>query len=327
MLSYLTRRLGGGLIVLMIVTFLGYALIGLMPGDPIDQMLAGNPDLTAQDVLRLKAIHGLDLPLMDRYWAWLSSALQGDFGYSRLYRQPVGDILMPRLGASLLLLGTALILSLCIAVPLGIVAAARSNGPVDHLVNLICYAGISVPPFWLSLMLIALVAVPIAWIPAGGMGDPDLSMLQRLPYMLLPVTALTLSAVGGFTRFLRGAMLEVLSEDFMRTAKAKGAGPYRRFVGHALRNALLPLITLIALSFGSLFSGTLIIETIFGWNGMGRMIFEATMGNDFNLALVALIVTTGFTLIANILADVVYAVLDPRIRLDGAAGGDEGAGS
>lgn len=323
MLSYAVRRLGESAIVLLVVSFASYGLIGLMPGDPIDLMFSADPDMTAADAERLRAIYGLDQPLLDRYTAWLAGALTGEFGYSRLYQQPVGDILLPTLGATLQLLGSATILALAIAIPLGVLAAARPNSLPDYAINLFCFSGISVPPFWLALLLIAYVAIPVAWIPAGGMAEPGSGLTDHIRHMLLPAVALTLASVGGFTRFMRGAMLQALSEDYMRTARAKGAGGLRRLFGHALRNALLPLVTVVALSFGTLFSGALITETIFAWNGMGRTIYSAIMGNDYNLALVGLMVATAFTLLANILADIAYAALDPRIRLDRQTGGSE----
>lgn len=313
MLSYAARRLGESLIVLFVMSFLVYGLIGLMPGDPIDLMISANPNFTAEDAQRLKALYGLDRPLWERYGAWLGAALQGDFGYSRLYQQPVGEILLPRLGWTTLLLGVSLALSLAIAIPLGLAAAARPYSPVDYGINLVCFAGISVPPFWLALILILLVAVPFQAIPAGGMGEPDAGLWERLPYLFLPVLTLTLASVGGFTRFMRAAMLEALSQDHIRTARAKGLSRRRILVAHALRNALLPLVTVVALSFGTLFSGALITETMFSWAGMGRTIYEATLGNDYNLALVGLLTATGFTLAGNILADLLYAGLDPRI--------------
>lgn len=315
MLSYAARRLGESVLVLLVVSFASYGLIGLMPGDPIDLMFASDPDMTAADADRLRALYGIDRPLLERYGTWLGSALSGEFGYSRLYQQPVGEILLPRLGATLQLLGTSMVLALILAIPLGVLAASKPNSGLDYAINLACFGGISIPPFWLALLLIAYIAVPVSWIPASGMGDEG-GLLERLRHMILPVLALTLASIGGFTRFMRAAMLQTLGQDYMRTARAKGVSESRALFGHALRNALLPLVTIVALSFGSLFSGALITETIFGWAGMGQTIYAAIMGNDYNLALIGLMVATGFTLLANILADVAYAALDPRVRLD-----------
>jgi peptide/nickel transport system permease protein len=325
MLTYAATRLGESLIVLLIMSFLVYGLIGLMPGDPIDLMISANPDFTAEDAKRLKAIYGLDQPLALRYWHWLMGALQGDFGYSRLYQQPVWDILWPRLGWTTVLLGASLMLTVAIAIPLGVLAAAKPYSALDYGVNLICFAGISVPPFWLALIVILAIAVPFQAIPAGGMGAADADLWERARHLMLPVLTLTLASIGGFTRFMRGAMLQALRQDHIRTARAKGLSRLRVLTGHALRNALLPMVTVVALSFGTLFSGALITETMFSWSGMGRTIYEATLGNDFNLALVGLLTATGFTLVGNIIADLLYAVLDPRISYrDGGAQGEGG---
>ncbi|MBP5857569.1 ABC transporter permease [Marivibrio halodurans] len=324
MLSYTATRLLECLLVLLVMSFLVYGLIGLMPGDPIDLMISANPDFTAADAQRLKALYGLDRPLLERYGTWLWAALQGDFGYSRLYQQPVGDILLPRLGWTTVLLGTSLALTVMIAIPLGVWAAARPYSRVDYGINMICFAGISVPPFWLALILILLVAVPFQAIPAGGMGEAGAGLLERLRHLFLPVVTLTLASIGGFTRFMRGAMIQALRADHIRTARAKGLSRARILIGHALRHALLPLITVVALSFGTLFSGALITETMFSWSGMGRTIYEATLGNDYNLALVGLLTATGFTLAGNILADLLYAGLDPRISFQTASDGTGG---
>lgn len=313
MIRFILARLAESLVVLLAMSFLVYALIGLMPGDPIDLMLSANPEMTPEDAARLKALYGLDRPILERYWNWLNAALQGDFGYSRLYQKPVLELIPERLGATTLLLGTSLALTLAIAVPLGVYAAARPHGPRDYAINLFCFAGISVPPFWLALVAIILIAVPFQTIPAGGMGEPDAGLWERLRHMILPVATLTLASVGGFTRFMRAAMMEELRRDHIRTARAKGAGPGRVYFSHALRNALTPMATVLALSVGTLFSGALITETMFSWSGMGRTIYEATMGSDYNLALVGLLAATAFTLAGNILADIAYAVLDPRV--------------
>lgn len=315
MLGFIAIRGLQCLAVLLGVSFVSYVLIGLMPGDPIDLMFSADPDMTSEDAARLRELYGLDRPLLERYTAWLLGALQGEFGYSRLLQQPVGDVLLPRLWATIQLLGLSTALSILVAVPLGALAAAKPNGILDRVVNFACFAGISIPSFWLALLLITYIAVPISWIPASGSPDPGASLWDHFRHLLLPILGLTIASVGGYTRFLRASMRQTLNEDFIRTARAKGAAKRDILFGHALRNAMLPLVTIVALSFGSVFSGALIIETIFGLLGMGRTIYTAIMGNDFNLALICLMVATAFTLIANILADIVYALLDPRIQL------------
>jgi len=312
MLSYLSRRLIESFLVLAIMSLVIYALIGLMPGDPIDLMISSNPEMTSAEAERLRAIYGLDQPLISRYLAWLGNALTGDFGYSRLYNQPTLDILLPRLGNTVVLMGISFILALAIALPAGIYAATRPQSPVDHAINLIAFAGISVPPFWLGILLIILFAVTLGWLPAGGMGDGrDFWADQR--HLVLPVLALTIATVGGIIRFMRAAAIETLRQDYVRTARAKGLSGRRVIVSHVLRNAMIPVVTILALQMGNLFSGALITEQVFAYLGMGKTIYDAITGNDYNVALAGLLLATLTTLLANLLADLAYSWLDPRI--------------
>jgi peptide/nickel transport system permease protein len=314
MARFAAGRLLESLVVLAAMSFAVYVLIGLMPGDPIDLMISGNPKMTSEDAARLRALYGLDQPIVVRYGNWLTAALQGDFGYSRSYTQPVLDILLPRLGNSLLLMGISLAATLAIAIPLGIFAAVRPYSPADNAINLFCFAGISVPSFWFALLCIILFAVKLGWLPAGGMATVGAgSVLDRLQYLVMPVTVLTITHVGSFTRFMRASMIQTLRQDYIRTARAKGVGPARLVVGHAFQNALLPLITIVGLSFGSLFSGALITEIMFSWLGMGKLMYDAILGNDYNLALVGLLFATAATLLGNFLADVAQVAVDPRV--------------
>ena len=316
MLRYIVGRIIQGAVVLLVLSFVVYGLIGLMPGDPIDLMIQSDPNLTPADAKRLKALHGLDQPILDRYVAWLSDAVRGEFGYSRNFGQPVMAVIGPRIANTALLLGVSLALSLMIAIPIGVFAALKPYSKADYAVNLFCFAGISIPPFWLALMLIILFSVTLGWLPAGGMETVGGGgFLDQLRHMALPVLALTLASVGEFTRFMRASMLQTLRQDYIRTAHAKGVSQWRMVTTHALRNALLPMITIVALSIGRLFSGALITETMFSWLGMGKMIYDAILGNDYNLALVGLIFATLLTLVGNFLADIGYVWLDPRVSL------------
>ena len=313
MLAFLTRRIMGIAAVLAVMSFIVFMLIGLMPGDPIDIMIASNPDLTPADGERLKRLHGLDLPLWERYANWLGGVFTGDLGFSRTYNRPVMEILLPRLGNTVILLGLSSIVAILVAIPLGVIAATRPRSRLDGAINLFCFAGISVPPFWLALVFIMVFAVTLGWLPAGGMGAPDAGPFARLEFLVLPIATLTIASLAGYTRFARAAMIEVLRQDYIRTARAKGLGPRRTVFSHGLRNAMLPLTTIIALDFGTLFSGALITETMFGYLGMGKLIYDSILGNDFNLALVGLLLATLVVLIGNFLADIAYTVLDPRI--------------
>jgi peptide/nickel transport system permease protein len=325
MSRYLASRAAQTVVTLVLMSVVVYLLIGLMPGDPIDLMIAGDPKMTSADAARLRAVYGVDKPLIDRYLAWAAQALQGNFGYSRSFSQPVLTVLWPRLLNTLALAGTAFVLSAAIALPLGIWAANRPRSRADYLINLLCFAGISVPPFWLALLMITLFAVALGWLPAGGMADirPGTSSIaalgERLRYLALPVATLTLVQLGTYTRFMRGAMIETLRQDYVRTARAKGAPEGRVLWGHALRNALAPVLTILALSFGALFSGALITETMFAWPGMGKAIYQAILENDYNLALVGLLIATFTTIAGNLLADLAYAWLDPRVSIAGTA--------
>ncbi len=314
MTRFLFHRLWQSALVLALMSFVVYSLIGLMPGDPVDLMITADPKITAEDAARLRELYGLDRPIVERYGNWLGAALTGDFGYSRLHAKPVMEVILPALGNTVTLLGLSMLLALMIGLPAGIAAAIRPYSKTDYAINMMAFAGISVPPFWLALMLIIVFAVLLGVLPAGGSGALGVGGIwDNTQYLVLPVVSLTIASVGGHTRYMRASMIETLRQDYIRTARATGAGEARVVFRHALRNALIPVVTVIALDFGYLFSGALITETIFAWPGMGRLIYDAIMGNDFNLALVALLMATLLTLLGNFLADVAYVALDPRI--------------
>ena len=314
MRRYVVGRLVETLVVLALMSYLIYGLIGLMPGDPIDIMVQADPDLTPADAARLKALYGLDRPLHERYLNWLAAALRGDFGFSRVHSAPVLEVLVPRLGNTLVLMGLSFVVSLTIAVPIGVYSALRPYSARDYAVNFVALAGISVPVFWLALMLIYLFAVLWGVLPAGGTHTIGVdSLLDKAAYLVLPVLTLSAASVGGFTRFVRASTMETMRQDYIRTARAKGLPESAVVFKHALRNALIPVVTIMALSFGGLFSGALITETMFSYLGMGKLIYDSILGNDYNLALVGLLFATLLTLLANLAADVCYAWLDPRI--------------
>jgi peptide/nickel transport system permease protein len=300
--------------MLALMSFVIYGLIGLMPGDPIDLMRSADPHASAADVARLKAIYGVDRPLVERYLAWAGAAVSGDLGYSRLFAEPVLATVLPRLVNSLLLMGSSFLLAFLLALVLGIAAARRPNSRLDATVNLLSFAGISMPSFWLALLLILLFAVELAWLPASGIGAAGGGGFgDRVRHLVLPVATLSLANLGPYTRFVRAAMRDALAQDHIRTARAKGAGEIRVVIHHALRSALIPLVTILALSCGGLVSGALVTETMFAYPGMGKLVFDAVMGNDYNLALATLLLATATTMAANLAADLAYAWLDPRV--------------
>ena len=314
MIRFAATRLVEIAAMLVLMSFVIYALIGLMPGDPIDLMRSSDPRMSAEDVARLKLAYGIDRPLFDRYLAWARDALAGELGYSRLFAAPVAKALLPRLANSLLLMGSSFVIAFALALVLGTMAARRPSSLLDAAINLFCFAGVSVPTFWLALVLILVFAAGLGWLPASGIGEAGASGLgDRLSHLVLPVATLSLASVGGYTRYVRAAMRDALAQDHIRTARAKGASETRVVLRHALRPALVPVATILALSFGGLVSGALVTETMFAYPGMGKLIFDSVMGNDYNLALAALLLATATAMLANLAADLAYGWLDPRI--------------
>lgn len=297
------------------MSFFIYLLLGLMPGDPIDLLVGSDPTISSDDLQRLKELYDIDKPVLERYLAWINNAVQGDFGYSRLFAQPVMDILWPRLFNSITLMSVSLALALVVAIPTGIYVATHPNSLLEKAINFLCFAGISIPPFWLALLFILLFSVFAGILPASGMETiGDGSLIDRVHHMILPVATLSMATIAGYTRHVSASMTEVLQNDYIRTARAKGLLEKSVLWRHALKNALIPVVTIIALDFGSLFSGALITETMFSWLGMGKTIYDAIIGSDYNLALIGLLLATLLTLTANIMADIAYATLDPRIN-------------
>ena len=240
--------------------------------------------------------------------------MDGDLGFSRLYAKPVLGVIIPALGNTVILLGLSFVFSILIAIPAGVIAAVRQNTRLDYVINLFSFLAISVPSFWLALLMITLFSVTFGLLPAGGTETIGIdSLADKAKFLVLPVATLTLLSFGSQARFTRAEMIQILRQDYIRTARAKGVPESRVIFRHALRNALIPVVTIIALDFGYLFSGALTIEIVFAFPGMGKLIFDAIMGNDFNLAMVALLFATAMTLAGNLLADLAYGALDPRI--------------
>ncbi len=319
MRAYIIRRLMQTVIVIFLLSFITFYLMNLMPGDPIDIMIMSNPKMTPADADRLKALYGFDKPIYVRYWKWLTTTLSGDLGYSRTYRVPVSQILGPRLLNTFYLSISALLLSLAIGVPIGIFSALKKGSGIDYAVNLFAFGGISIPSFFLGIILLIIFAVWLAWFPAGGTRTvgTDISgvaaLMDRLKYMILPMLSLTAQQMATYVRYMRSSMIETLHFDYIRTAKAKGLPRKRVLYVHALRNALIPVVTVIAISFSFLFSGAIITETLFAYQGAGKLVYDSIIANDFNVAMVSFMITVGMVLLMNLVADILYAYLDPRI--------------
>ncbi|OBZ97157.1 diguanylate cyclase [Pararhizobium polonicum] len=316
MLRYTTSRLLQAVLVTFVMSLLLFMLIGLMPGDPVENMLEGNPSLTPETMAQMRALYGVDQSLFARYGHWLYAALHGDLGYSSVYFKPVLEILGPAVIQTAKLLIATELISIPIAMVLGALAARKPGGWVDNLISLLAFASISLPGFWTSLILIIVFSVKLGWLPASGtplLADAPIG--DQIVHMILPIVVLTFFHVGPLVRYVRASMIETLNSDFVRTARAKGLSETTVVMRHALRNALIPMVTVLALGFGSLFSGALVVETIFGMLGMGKVIYDSISNIDFNLALVGLLLATIVTLFSSLLADLAYAWLDPRITL------------
>jgi peptide/nickel transport system permease protein len=287
-----------------------------MPGDPVELLITSNPDVTAEDVESLKKFYGLDQPIYVRYFIWLKQASKGDLGFSRVYKKPTTQLIAGRMANTFKLMLGAMLLSLLIAIPLGIYTAFRQYSHFDYLMSVMAFIGISIPSFWLGLMLITLFAETIPILPAGGMQTIGVDHFSdRLRYLILPVCSISAQSIGLWMRYMRSSILEVIKKDYIRTARAKGLDDEVILFKHALRNALIPMITVFALSLPSLVSGAVITETIFSWPGMGRLLFESVIHTDYYVAMVALLALAALTLAANLVADLLYAIVDPRIRM------------
>jgi peptide/nickel transport system permease protein len=320
MTTFITRRILQTLAVIVLLSYVCFYLMSLMPGDPVDMMVASNPKMTTEDVARLKSLYGLDQPVYKRYGSWVTAISTGDLGYSRTYRVPVQELMGPRLWNTFILSAASLLLSLLIAVPLGVISALRPGSRLDYFMNFFSFAGISIPSFWLAIVLIIIFAVKIPLLPAGGtqtIGEENLGfwadILDRAKYLILPVLSLSIQQIGRFSRFTRSAMLEAMRNDFIRTARAKGLSRQTVIWKHGFRNALIPLITILALSFSGMFSGAILTETVFAYQGVGKLVYDSIIGNDYNVAMISFVISVSMVLLANLLADILYGFADPRI--------------
>lgn len=319
MTTYILRRLIQTVVVILLLSYFCFYIMTLMPGDPVELMIQSNPKITSEDVARLRTLYGLDQPAYKRYMTWAGSIAQGDLGYSRTYRIPVTDLIGEKLINTFILSMCSLGLALLIAIPLGVLSALKAGSKLDYGINFFAFAGISVPSFWLAIVLIIIFSVWMKIFPAGGTftigtdATGFAGLMDRAKYLVLPTLSLAYLQIGTFVRYTRSSMLEAMRNDYIRTAKAKGLS-YREVVWkHGFRNALLPLITIVTLSLSGVFSGALITETVFAYQGVGKLVYDSIIGNDFNVAMVSFIISVTMVLFMNLLADILYGFADPRI--------------
>lgn len=321
MLRFVARRAVHGVIILVGLSVLLFALLVFTPGDPVELIAASTPDIKPEDVAALRAYYGLDDPIYIRYFKWARSVLRGDLGYSRTYGTPVIGLMGERLRNTLALLATSVLLAFVAGVTIGIYSALHQYSVADYTVTVLAFAGLAMPVFWQGIVFILIFAVWLPWFPAGGMMTPGVEpgwpmFWNRLWHMVLPVAVLATSGMAAWTRYMRSSMLEVIRQDYVRTARAKGNSEKVVINRHALRNALIPIITLVALSVPGILNGAVLTETVFSWPGMGLLLFQAVLGHDYNVAMAVLLFVALMTVLFNLFADVAYAMVDPRIRYE-----------
>ena len=321
MQRFMVRRLVHGVIILVGLSILMFTLLVFTPGDPVDLIATSNPDVRPEDVALLRQYYGLNDPFYIRYFKWLRSVLKGDLGYSRTYGSPVTKIIGDRLRNTMALLATSVAVAFAIGVTAGIYSALHQYSAADYTITVAAFAGHSVPVFWQGIVFILLFAVWLPWFPAGGMLTPGVTpgwpaFLDRVWHLVLPVSVLATSGMAAWTRYMRSSMLEVIRQDYVRTARAKGNSEKIVINRHALRNALIPIITLVALSVPGILNGAVLTETVFSWPGMGLLLFQAVLGHDYNVAMAVLLFLALMTVVFNLLADIAYAMADPRIRYE-----------
>jgi peptide/nickel transport system permease protein len=306
------RRLGATIPVLLLVTAGVFALLHLTPGDPIDAMMAESVDATAKEHIRREL--GLDRPIPVQYVAWMGKLLRGDLGRSIRNGEPVIENVSRRIRPSLQLALFAMTISLLVAFPVGIVSAVRHNTSVDRLGTTFALFGICMPNFLLALLLIFLFGVTLRWLPISGYTDPLDELVDGVRSLALPAVTLGLALAAVITRTLRSSLLETLTEDYVRTARAKGLSEWRVIRGHVLKNALIPVVTVLGLQLGTLIGGAVITEYVFALPGVGRLVVDAVFARDYPLVQgVVLLIAIAFIL-SNLLVDILYGWIDPRIR-------------
>ncbi len=302
--SYLLRRAVRAVVVVVGVSFISFAVL-FLSGDPTDTMVG--EDWTVEEVQKLRKDMGLDRPWIVQYLGYVSRAVRGDFGESLRFRQPAFELIAERIPATLELALVALVLSVVLALPLGILSASKRGSAYDHGGMVFALFGQSMPVFWLGLMLILVFGVQLGWLPVSGRGG-----IERL---ILPSITLATYSLARNTRVIRSSMLEVLGQDYIRTARAKGLTDIVVVYGHALKNSLIPVVTIIGLEFGHLLGGAVIVETIFAWPGIGRLMIQAVYTKDFPLVQASVTITALIFVSLNMAVDFVYSYLDPRVRL------------
>jgi peptide/nickel transport system permease protein len=312
MILFALRRILGFLVTLLVAAAVIFWLLDLLPGDPAQFLLGVNA--TPQAVADLRAQMGLDAPALQRFFGWVGGMLTGDFGTSYTQRAPVGELILERLGVTLPLAIAAMVISMAVGLPLGILAARRRGKALDTVLMVLAQTGVAVPNFWFGMLLTLLFAVTLRWLPPGGFTPWDENWVASLRGLVLPSLALALPQASILARVMRTALVDVTGQDFIRTARAKGLTMGEAVWRHGVRNALLPVLTILGLQFAFLVAGTIIVENVFYLPGLGRLIFTAISERDLILVRGATIILVVAVTATMLVVDIAYALVDPRLR-------------
>lgn len=313
MARYILGRLSSSLIVLLLVTTVTFALIQIAPGGLATLM---DPNLEPEDRERLAAQMGLDQPVHVQYWRWITNVSRGDLGRSLTYGRPVTDMVLERVPATLLLAGAALVITVLVGVPLGIYSAVRQYSLADQLLSFASFVGLATPNFWLGILLIIFFSVKLGWLPAAGMvtAGQSTSAVDLLRHLILPASVLATSTVAQIMRYTRSSWLEVIQMDYVTVARAKGLAERAVQLRHVMKNAMIPVVTVVGLFLPRLVGGAAVVEALFSWPGMGRLAVDAASRRDMPLVLGVTIIVSLAVIVSNLIIDLLYPVLDPRIR-------------
>jgi peptide/nickel transport system permease protein len=312
--GFLLRRAVVSVLVLFIVVTLTFFLVQLAPGGVSILM---NPNLPVEEVARLERVLGLDRPVHEQYLRWLGNLVRGDLGGSLTYGgRPVLEMVLERIPATVYLGFAAFVLTVAIGIPVGVYAARHHNGVADQVVSFLSFLGLATPNFWLGILLIVVFAVQLRWLPASGIGPSgdEGDLIDRLRHLILPALVMASLSLAAVVRFTRSAWLEVVALDFVRTARSKGASQARIDRFHIFKNAMIPVVTIIGVQLPQILGGSAVVETLFSWPGLGRLAVDAALRRDTPLILGVTLVVAVFVVLSNLLVDLLYPVLDPRIR-------------
>lgn len=315
MLTYIIRRVLLTIPVLIGISILSFGIVQLAPGEPTALMM--DPEISAADREAFLDSYGLNDSIPVQYFRWMGEVLQGNLGYSLIYEgMPVTDMIFSRLPNTLLLMGVSSIIAMLIAIPIGVYSASKPYTITDYVFTTGSFIGVATPNFWIGLLMITFLSVQLGWFPSGGVAtlNEPFSLLDRIHHLILPAIVLATADMASLTRYTRSSMIEVLDQDYIRTARAKGFKKNKVVYKHGLRNGLIPVITLIGLMIPSFIGGSVVTEKVFNWPGIGLLFLDATFQRDYPIIMAIVMVSAVLVVLGNLIADILYAVFDPRIE-------------